>query len=65
MTWFHHGQQLDQDALWEVFSKDGFHYLGVDDPSVMDSKDIVCRVENDLGYVQKVVCVKIEGKILP
>ncbi|XP_053386642.1 muscle M-line assembly protein unc-89-like [Mercenaria mercenaria] len=62
VTWYHHGKQLDQDALWDIYSKDGYNYLGVGDPSVLNCEEIVCRVENDLGYVQRVVRVKSDGE---
>ncbi|XP_052814122.1 titin homolog [Mya arenaria] len=60
VTWYRHGEPLDHVALCSVYSKDGYHYLAIDDPSLLDCGEIVCHVENDVGFIHKVLALKTQ-----
>ena len=63
VTWYHHGQPLGSGEFWDVYSKDGYHYLANSDSSFLDCEEIVCRVENDSGFIQSVLQLSKKGNL--
>jgi len=49
---------MGKDALCSSYSKDGYHFLALNDPSFIENDEIMCHVENDFGFVHKVVVPK-------
>ena len=64
VTWYQHGQPLGQGEFWDVYSKDGYHYLANSGTDFLDCEEIVCRVENEAGYIQTVLQLNKKGIFL-
>jgi len=61
VTWYRHGEPLGRDALVTVFTRDGYHCLAADDPGLLEGGEIVCHVENEAGFLHRVLNVSKDG----
>jgi len=62
VTWLHHGIPLAKDPLCSTYNQDGCYYLNIKDAAHFSVDEIVCRVENEVGFAHKTVSAKILGE---
>ena len=61
VAWYRHGQPLGSGEFWDVYSQDDYHFLSNSETGFLECEEIVCRVENDVGYIQSVLKLDKEG----
>ena len=62
VTWYHHSKLLDTHEQCSTYFQNGYHYLKVTEPTFLDGQKIVCKADNEIGFVDCLISLQAEGK---